>query len=524
MKITFKGYKDEDVYSKGAGAVVVPVFEGKVFPGYTPPPMLQFFTQMLEREENFKGKSGQTVTLRDPDGQKIILLGVGKVEELDEKAVRKLAAPLYKTLTAEGVKEVVIDTPSVTNSSNNNSLAANLADALQTGTYEFKKYKTSGDKDAPVKLEGIEILARDPKQAAKIYEPLCKVTESVFWASDIANEPGNVINPKTYANKLAAELPSMGIKVHVLEKEDMERLGMGAALAVGQGSATPPRMVVMEYDGTGGKQPQPLAIVGKALTFDSGGISLKPGQGMDEMTMDKAGSIAVVGTMRALAAREAKVHVVAIVGMAENMPDANAQRPGDIVKAMNGKTIFVGNTDAEGRLVLADALTYIQRTYNPHTVVNLATLTGAALGATGVHIAPFYANDPDKDDEKPMRDKFNRASKATGEMLWPMPLMETPEFTAAVKKTPFADLSNIAPSSKAGSCTAAAFLHEFIDKDEKGVDKCNFVHIDMAGPGCDTENVRKGWGVRLLNQLVINNYEEKPARKIREHKLETAKM
>jgi len=202
----------------------------------------------------------------------------------------------------------------------------------------------------------------------------------------------------------------------------MKKLGMNAALAVGQGSLTPPRMVIMEYDGTGGKQEQPLAFVGKGLTFDSGGISLKPGQGMDEMTLDKAGSVAVVGAMRALAVRGANAHVVAIVALAENMPNNDPSRPGDIITSMSGQTIKFDNTDAEGRMVLADALWYIQKKYNPHTVIDLATLTGAALVATDKQFAPFYTNDPDLEDDgnRPFRNMFNRAARASGERLWPL--------------------------------------------------------------------------------------------------------
>lgn len=344
-----------------------------------------------------------------------------------------------------------------------------------------------------------------------MFDSLRTTTESVFWASDLVNEPGNVLNPQTYAARIEAELAPLGIRVRTIDAAEMKALGMNAALAVGQGSATPPCMVVMEYDGTNGQQDRPLALVGKGITFDSGGISIKPGAGMGEMTMDMGGSAAVVGAMRALASRKAKAKVVAIVGLAENMPSSTAYRPGDILKSMNGKTIYIGNTDAEGRLVLADAMTYIQRTYNPHTMVDLATLTGAAVAALGKEFSAIFTNDDS------LRAKFNKASAVTGEKTWPMPLLETEAFKRAVRATPHADLTNLAGGP--GASTAAAFLHEFVEKDKRGHDKCAWVHVDMAGPGIPS-TLLKGWGVLLLNELVRDNYEvqKPPAAKVASRK------
>lgn len=379
--------------------------------------------------------------------------------------------------------------------------AAEQANQALLASYSFDKYKTLSDgKTVPARK--IEIRTTSVDLAQKRFDDLRLITDSVFWASDLVNEPGNVLNPQTYAERIAAELAPLGITVRVIDAAEMKALGMNTALAVGQGSATPPCMVVMEYDGSNGRQDQPLALVGKGITFDSGGISIKPGAGMGEMTMDMGGSAAVVGAMRALASRKAKAKVVAIVGLAENMPSGTAYRPGDIVKSMNGKTVYIGNTDAEGRLVLADAMTYIQRTYNPHTMVDLATLTGAAVAALGKEFAAIFTNDDS------LRAKFNKASAVTGEKTWPMPLLETDAFKKAVRATPHADLTNLAGGP--GASTAAAFLHEFVEKDARGKDKCAWVHIDMAGPGIPS-SPRKGWGVMLLDALVRDNYEVKKA-------------
>lgn len=379
--------------------------------------------------------------------------------------------------------------------------AAEQANQVLLASYTFDKYKTIADGKAP-RATKVEIPTKSPEAAQKQFDALRVTTDSVFWASDLVNEPGNVLNPQTYAERITAELAPLGIRVRVIDAAEMKALGMNTALAVGQGSATPPCMVVMEYDGTNDQQDRPLALVGKGITFDSGGISIKPGAGMGDMTMDMGGSAAVVGAMRALASRKAKAKVVAIVGLAENMPSGTAYRPGDIVRSMNGKTVYIGNTDAEGRLVLADAMTYIQRTYNPHTMVDLATLTGAAVAALGKEFAAIFTNDDS------LRAKFNKASAATGEKTWPMPLLETDAFKRAVRATPHADLTNLAGGP--GASTAAAFLHEFVEKDKNGKDKCAWVHVDMAGPGIPS-SLRKGWGVMLLDALVRDNYEVKKA-------------
>lgn len=408
---------------------------------------------------------------------------------------RALGSKLYNEMKAKGVKDAVIQLPYM-----DANRVAQIADGFLRESYTFTKYKTTPQAKGP---ESLTVITAASKKAAAAFAPLRTTTESAFWASDLVNEPANVLNPKTYADRVKAELEPLGIKVRVIENDEMKKLGMGAITAVGQGSKTPPRMIVLEYDGTNGEEKRPLALVGKGITFDSGGISLKPGSGMGDMTMDMAGSAAVAGAIRALAARGSKSHVVGIMALAENMPDQNSVRPGDIVKSMSGKTIFIGNTDAEGRLVLCDALTLVQNLekldprmagLDPHTVIDFATLTGAVVAALGKEFAGAFTNS-DK-----LMEEFNKASAVSGEKTWRMPLMETDAFEKAVKNTPHADLTN--NPGPPGASTAAAYLYEFIENNR------SFMHIDMAGTGIPNSE-RKGWGVFLLDQLVRQFYEVK---------------
>ena len=399
---------------------------------------------------------------------------------------------LFNKFKETGEKDVVINATGV-----DPVIAAQIADGFLRASYTFNKYKSTPQNEGP---QTVSFLTDKPQAAEAAFAPLRTTTESAFWASDLVNEPANVLNPQTYAERVRQELAPLGIKVKIIEDYWLKWQGMNAIAAVGQGSKTPPCMVVLEYDGTNGEQKRPLALVGKGITFDSGGISLKPGAGMGDMTMDMAGSAAVAGAIRSLALRGAKTKVVGVLALAENMPDQNSTRPGDIIKSLSGKTIYVGNTDAEGRLVLCDAITYVQKNYNPHTVVDIATLTGAASAALGKEFAAAFSND-DR-----LFAKFNKAANATGERIWRMPLLESPASKKAVENTPHADLTNNATGP--GALTAAAFLHQFIEKNEDGSDKRKFMHLDIAGPGIALTEL-KGWGVFLFDRLIRDNYEQK---------------
>ncbi len=430
-------------------------------------------------------------------GTKVV---VGAASSMRSEDAPAAGEQFFKYLKAKDLgQEVVLDMGALAP-----NVAAAFASGLLKASYTFNKYKTTPQKKSP---QEITVTTSAPQEAEAAFAPLLSTMESAFWASDLVNEPANVLNPETYAERVKAELEPLGVKVRVIEADEMKKLGMNAALAVGQGSVTPPRMVVLEYDGTenngvGSAQKQPLALVGKGITFDSGGISIKPSSGMENMTMDMGGSAAVAGAMRALAARGAKTHVVAVLALAENMPGSHATRPGDIVKSLSGKTVFIGNTDAEGRLVLADALAYVQKEYDPHTVVDLATLTGSAAAALGKEFAAAFTND------KCLMAKFNKAAAVSGEKVWQMPLEESKAAAAAVRNTPHADLTNNAGAP--GALTAAAFLREFIEKNGDGSDKRKFMHLDIAGPGMPAGEL-KGWGVFLLDALVARFYEQKDA-------------
>jgi leucyl aminopeptidase len=461
-----------------------------------------WLSHCLAGNAQFKGKSGQVFSFPCPPHfsfRHIVLLGAGRPEALDRKSCELLGAPLHKALAAAGGRSatVVVDRAEKLGLDHADA-AAYLAAAAQRAAYDFTKYKTGVQK--PFALQKLNIFTTDWTRTKIAHAKLEAVNGGVRWAADLGNEPGNVLYPDAYAREIAATLAPLGVRVTVLDEHDMKKLGMNAALAVGQGSTKPPRMVVMEYDGTNGAQKRPLALVGKGVTFDTGGISIKPAAGMQDMKFDMCGSAAVVGTMQALAARKAKAHVVSIVGLAENMPGGNAVKPGDIVTSMNGKTIEITNTDAEGRLVLADALTYIQRRHNPHTVIDLATLTGAIVVALGNTYSGVFAND-DK-----LWKRLDKAGGDAGEPGWRMPLHRS---YADAMRGKYADLDNSGGGRMGGSCTAAGFLHQFVEKKKDGGDACKWAHIDIAGTAMPAYGVGTGYGVRMLERLIADNYEEK---------------
>ncbi|MGE0594795.1 MAG: leucyl aminopeptidase, partial [Hyphomonadaceae bacterium] len=367
--------------------------------------------------------------------------------------------------------------------------------------YRFDTYRTKLKPEQKPTLTSVQIAMDGAAAARARADKDAAVADGVFFARDLVSEPPNVLYPESYADRLKAELEPLGVEVSVLDTEAMEKLGMGALLGVAQGSARPGRLVTMNWQGMTSKRARPMALVGKGVTFDTGGISLKPGAGMDEMRGDMGGSAAVAGAMKALAGRKAKANVVGIVALVENMPGDNAQRPGDIVTSMSKQTIEVLNTDAEGRLILADALWYAQEHFNPTAVVDLATLTGAMVVALGHEYAGFFANDED------LAQALIGAGQAEGEPVWRMPL--GPAYDKQID-TPNADMKNISGKPAGGSIVAAQFLKRFIK------DGVAWAHIDIAGtawkPGPYEDPLYPAWatgyGVRLLNRLIANRYEE----------------
>lgn len=369
--------------------------------------------------------------------------------------------------------------------------ASDIAFGLAMRAYDFDSHKT-GEKTAP---GPVTMMATNPEAVAKAAAPMAAVAEGVFFTRDLVNEPANVLTTHDFAARLAA-MQELGLDVEILEEDDLIKLGMGALLGVGQGSESPSKVVVMQWHG-GKKGEAPFALIGKGVVFDTGGISIKPAAGMEEMTMDMGGAGVVAGVMRTLALRKAKANVVGLVGLVENMPDGRAQRPGDVVKSMKGDTIEVINTDAEGRLVLADVMWYAQERFKPTGMVDLATLTGAIIIALGHENTGVFSNNDD------LCNAFLAAAKAEGEGAWRMPMGDAYD---AKLKSRIADMMNVG-GRDGGAITAAQFLQRFVKPDTP------WIHLDIAGTAllkADSTLAPKGatgWGVMALDRLIRDRFE-----------------
>lgn len=457
-----------------------------------------YVTQALENA-NFKGKAGESLTLlntgKSPTHLFVIGLGSGKsvtATQLEEAGARAVAAALaanvaHLDLSANLPKSVKIDAAEG---------AARLASGAKLRAYTFHKYRTKIKAEDKPKLKTVTVVTAGADKAKKAFAPLSAIADAVLFTRDLVSEPANVIYPESLAAE-CKKLSKLGLTVEVFGEAQMKKMGMGSLLGVGQGSVRESQLVVMQWHG-GKKGAKPVALVGKGVTFDTGGISIKPANGMEEMKWDMAGSAAVIGTMRALAARNAKVNVVGVVGLVENMPDGNAQRPGDVVTSMSGQTIEVINTDAEGRLVLADALWYTQSRFKPQAIVDLATLTGAIIVSLGSHKAGLFSN-----DDKVANSLF-AAAERTHEKLWRMPL--GPEYDKMIN-CDIADMQNVGEGREAGSTTAAQFLQRFVNDTP-------WAHLDIAGVAWQNKPLTPlapkgavGWGVRMLNDWIAENYE-----------------
>jgi leucyl aminopeptidase len=450
----------------------------------------------------FKGGAEEFLTILAPAGvevSRIIIAGIGAPAKYDALAAQSLGGRLVAALNSTGEKDVSVSVETIGDMKLAEAdFAANLAYGARLRFYRFDKYKTKEKPEQKPSLKRFGVLVADLADAKRAFEPMDKVVDAVNFTRDLVSEPANIIYPQTLAAE-ARKLADLGVKVEVLGEKEMHKLGMGALVGVGQGGVRECLLGTMQWNGGDSKQ-KPIAFVGKGVTFDTGGISIKPSQGMEDMKWDMAGSAAVIGAMRALAARKAKVNAVGVVGLVENMPSGTAQRPGDIVTSMSGQTIEVLNTDAEGRLVLADAMWYCQETFKPKVMIDLATLTGAIMIALGTIYGGMYSND----DE--LAKQLEESGKATGELLWRMPL------AAAYNKmmdSPAADVKNISGSRNAGSITAAEFLQRFVQKGTL------WSHLDIAGMAWadkdspTTPRGATGFGVRLLDRLVASHYEEK---------------
>jgi len=459
--------------------------------------------------DRFRGKSGSALELIAPQGLKVsrlIVVGVGAKTDgktdskTDGKAdgkpqdMVKLGGGAFGRAPAAAAEVVIAaefpDGPLTADQ------AADLALGAALRAYAFDRYKTrkKKDEDDTPKQRRLTVGTAAPDKARKAFASREAIADGVLLARDLVNEPANVLYPEEFARRASA-LKKLGVAVEILDRKALTKLKMNALLGVGQGSVRESRVVVMRWNG-GKKGAKPLAFIGKGVCFDTGGISIKPAANMEDMKGDMAGAACVVGLMHALAARKAKVNAVGAIGLVENMPDGNAQRPGDIVTSMSGQTIEIINTDAEGRLVLADVLWYVGKTYKPEFMVDLATLTGAIIVSLGHEYAGLFSNN-DR-----LADKLVEAGKLTGERVWRMPL--GPEYDKQIDSK-FADMKNTG-GRMGGAITAAQFLQRFVDGTP-------WAHLDIAGTGMGSpqSDINKSWGsgfgVRLLDRLVADSYE-----------------
>ena len=451
---------------------------------------------------DFTGKPRTTLEILAPaklETKRLLLVGVGtEPSELDRiRLGGHILGEIQKRKTETAC--VVADVADM-GGVNAVTFAAQLAEGALLRSYEFRKYltKPSGDDSngPPNGLKTLIIRAAKPDLAAEAFAARRAVADGNCLARDLVKEPANVLGPVEFAERAAA-LAASGLEIDVLDVEQLTALKMGALLAVGQGSARPSRVVVMQWHGAKSKRAKPLCFVGKGVTFDTGGISLKPGAGMEDMKGDMGGAACVTGLMHALAMRKAPVNAVGLIGLVENMPSGTATRPGDIVTSMSGQTIEILNTDAEGRLVLADVLWYAQERFKPRLIVDLATLTGAIMVALGKEHAGLFSND-DK-----LAAELSRAGDITGEKVWRMPLAKAYDKLIDSRN---ADMKNIG-GRHGGAITAAQFIQRFI-KDTP------WAHLDVAGVAMDSTRTEisqswaSGWGVRLLDRLVSDGYEK----------------
>ena len=429
-------------------------------------------------------------SIKDSKLKTVYICGLGsKIKDLNALNFEKIGGRITELNKLKAKVSVIID-----KEVNDNENIMRLGYGSILGSYSFNKYKTKNFKD--FKLSSIEIVSNNYTKLNKGFNRYASISDGVFYARDLVNEPSNVLFPKAYAQRIQ-KLRQHGLKIEVLGESKMKALKMHSLVGVGQGSQRESQLVIMHWNGNKAKKTKPICFVGKGVCFDSGGISIKPSNKMEEMIGDMGGSAAVVGAMLSLAKRKAKVNAIGIVGLVENMPDGKAQKPGDIIKSMSGQTIEIQNTDAEGRLVLADALWYAQKRFKPELMIDLATLTGAMVISLGSLIAGLFSND-DK-----LSSKLIDAGEESGDQVWRFPLNKSYDKLINSK---FADMKNIGMGG-AGSITAAQFLQRFVNK-------VPWAHLDIAGTatGMPKTSTNTSWatgfGVHLLDTFVKKFYEK----------------
>ena len=445
------------------------------------------------KNENFKFNKLQTLEIISSDKlgySKIIIIGLGEDPSVSLRESDLIGGKITQLNSKTNSNIDVLVSKNISN--DESMLRIGYGSIL--ATYKFDKYKSKKSKtnfSKTIKL----VSNKNSRSLSKKFNHNKSVAQVVFLARDLVNEPSNILNPEDYAKRIKG-LSKYGLKVEVLNEVKMKKLGMDSLLGVGRGSQYDSQLVIIKWDGLKTKKTKPLCFVGKGVCFDSGGISLKPGNKMEEMIGDMGGSAAVVGLMKSLALRKAKANVVGIVGLVENMPDGTAQKPGDIVNTMSGQTIEIQNTDAEGRLVLADALWYAQDRFKPEFMIDLATLTGAIVMSLGNKMAGIFSNNDS------LSDKLFIAGEESGDLVWRLPLSSSYD---KMINSQFADMKNVGMGG-AGSITAAQFLKRFVNK-------VPWVHVDIAGTatGMEKNSINTSWatgfGVHLLDTLVSKFYE-----------------
>lgn len=440
----------------------------------------------------FDGEAGAIVELfvaDDGQAKQLLLVGVGSG---DEAGWTKAGGALVARLLTSGATELVAD---LSGADATPQAAARFAAAAAQRAWRYDHYRTKLTDKQKVSLTTLTI-AGAPDGTDAAWAAQDAVTQGLELTRNLVAAPPNILYPETFVEQVRESVEGLGLEIIVLGEDEMREHGMGALLGVSQGSVRDARILALKWNGAGEGDPT-LALVGKGVTFDTGGISLKPGAGMEDMKWDMGGAGAVAGTMKALAARKAKVNVVGVMGLVENMPDGNAQRPGDVVTSMSGQTIEILNTDAEGRLVLCDAITWTQQTFRPKTIIDLATLTGAMIVSLGNEYGGLFSNDDG------LADKLLAAGTATGDKLWRFPLSDT--YNKLID-SPIADMKNVGPRG-AGSITAAQFIQRFVDE---GV---QWAHLDIAGmvwsdkAAATYDKGATGYGVKLLDRLVAEHFE-----------------
>ncbi len=440
----------------------------------------------------FSGETGAVVeSFQEIDGQlkRVLLIGVGGGAEAD---MERAGAALVARLLTSGARQLSVSFEAAGRVGA--EAVARFAFGADLRAWRIDKYRTKLTEKQKPTLERVELVTA--LDCTALWSRLSQVAAGVRFTRELVAEPANIIYPESFVERCRV-LEPLGVRLTVLDEKEMASLGMGALLGVAQGSVRKPRLLALEWNGTGDEKAEPLVIVGKGVTFDTGGISIKPAAGMEDMKWDMGGAAAVAGAMRALAGRKAKARVIGVCGLVENMPDGNAQRPGDVVTSMSGQTIEVINTDAEGRLVLCDAITWAQRSWRPKTLIDLATLTGAMIVALGHEHGGLFSNDD------ALAEGLLGAGRASGDPLWRFPLGDAYDKQI---DSPIADMKNTG-GRYAGSITAAQFIKRFVD------DGVAWAHLDIAGmvwadkPGPVWEKGATGYGVRLLDRFVAEKFE-----------------